>query len=343
MASPRFSSAEPRWQPSGFPPRSFPPGPAAPLPPPPPPPPPPGAGGQPARGWKWAVGAALLAVLLLAAALLLANRDDDGDEVTAGPSTTAVDTSIPTFDATTTLVAPLPSIDPISTTLAPASSTPAPPGALDAAPATLTLPRTDANAGASQGTVTLTNRGGTALTYTAQSSSPGLSVTPARGTINPGSSAPVAVTLDGARVQGEGPFSGTISFGGTGGTKAVQVSSLVGRAPEIGDGVGESCQGSLAPCSRHIKLQTSGATRSPCNTPWLYSVLISDQSRIQTARVIARRSGANADTALRHAGNNIFLSEPYDRLPTGTVLRFAIEAVDEHGFGRRLAEQTITC
>ncbi|HVL03470.1 MAG TPA: hypothetical protein VM386_03425, partial [Acidimicrobiales bacterium] len=196
----------------------------------------------------------------------------------------------------------------------------------------------------SQGTLTLSNRGGTPLTYTAQSSSPGLSVAPARGTIGPGSSAPVTVTLDGSRIPSDGPFTGTLSFGGTGGTRTVQVVSVVGRGPEIRDGVGESCAGAVAACSRYIKVDMSSPTTSPCNRPWLYSVLITDQSRIQSARVIARYNLANADAALRRGGNtDIFQSDPFRPIPAGIVLRFSIEAIDEHGFRRQIGDQTIDC
>jgi hypothetical protein len=275
--------------------------------------------------------------------------DDSGPSLATGTSTSAPDTSIPTFESTTTAVATVPSIDPVSTTVAGVTTTGAaggPPtaGVLEPDLTTLLLPKVDATVGAARGAVTLRNTGSAPLTYTAQSSSPGLSAVPARATIGPGGSAAVSVTLDGTRVDTEGPFTGTLSFVANGASKAVQVQSVVGSPPQFADNVGEPCPLPTTLCSRQIKLAPSAEpSPSPCNTPWLYSITIADQSRIQTARVIARRGTGNDDTLLQRAGGNIFQSNPYKALDPGTVLRFSIEAVDEHGFGLRLPEQTIAC
>lgn len=343
MGVPGSPDADPGWLPSGFPPRSFPPGAEV------PPPPPPMAKRSRGRGRWLAAAAALLAVLLLAGALL-ATRDEGGDpELSTGPGTTVVDTSNPTFDSSSTVLAPLPSIDPVSTTTAGTSTTAesaaAGPGVLQPSLGLVTLPKADGDAGAVRGPLDLRNTGGSEVTYTTSSSTPGLSASPARGAIGPGGSATVTVTLDGARVSAEGPFTGTLSFEGGGATKEVKVQSTVGRAPVILDNVGEACPRPSTTCSRQIALApTSTPDPTPCNTPWLYSVTITDQSRIQSARAVARLGLANADSPLRRGGStDIYQSDPMVPVPAGTALRFALEAVDELGFGRRLPEQTIAC
>lgn len=356
MPSSSLSERKPEWMPNGFPPRSFPPGGALPPPEGPPPVRTPKGGG---RGRWLAAAAAFLAVLLLLVGLLVARSGDDGgDDLAAGTSTSALDATVPSFDVGSTTLAPPPSIEPVATTVGAvgATTTPATGGVVPAgdpalpAPVLepsltlLALPKADATSGAARGTLTLRNSGGSPVTYTITSSAPGLSAAPTRGFLTPGGAATITVTLDGTRVEAEGPFKGTLTFSGAPAVKAVQVQSVVGRPPTITDGVGESCQTSTR-CSRQIKLApSSDPSPSPCNTPWLYSVLITDQSKIQMSRAIARRGMANADAQLRRGGtSDIFQSEAFAPLPAGTILRFAIEAVDEFGFGRRLAEQTIAC
>lgn len=342
MAAPRQAGQGGDWLDSGFPPRSFPPGGA----------PPPVAVVAPARRrgrGRWLAAAAILvALLLLAGGLLLANRDGGGGRtVAAGTSSSDAATGVPAFDSSTTVAVTPPSIEPVSSTATSAATTiatgPAP-GVLEASATALSLPKTDATVGVSRGTLTLRNAGASALTYAASSNSPGLSAAPPRGTIGPGASATVTVTLDATQLR-EGPFTGTLTFAGSGGSRGVQVQSTVGRPPDIFDGVGEACAPPSPSCSRQIKLApTTAADASPCNTPWVYSVLIKDESQIQSARANARRGVANADAPLQRGGTSeIFLSEPMAPLGTGITLRFVMEAVDQYGYGRRLAEQTITC
>ena len=340
----------PEWLPSGFPPRSFPPGPPATAPGPA------GAGLGPSapgggRGRWLAAIAALVALILLAAGLFAATRggdDDDEGQLATGTSSTAVDTSVPTFDTSTTAVQPATtaSIAPV-TTAAASTTTPTTvaAGVLEVAPATLVLPKTDATAGATRGTLTLRNSGGAPITFTVQSSTTGVTAAPTRGNLAPGASIGLTATLDASRIPTEGPFTATLSFGGSGGARTVPVTSTTGRPPEFTDNVGEACTVPSTTCSRQIRLApSSDPNPTPCNTKWAYAVTITDQSQITTARALARRGIANADAGLQQAaGTDIFISNSFDPLPTGTVLKFALEAVDVHGFARRLPEQTITC
>lgn len=348
----------PQWMGDGFPPRTFPVEPARGR----------SAGRAPAARqlgsgasgpsrrrarapWVAAV-AVMIALLLLAAGVLLVNRgQDDGSDAADAPpaddtSTTAADTSVPSFDSSTSLDTTT-SLEPVSTTAAPLITIA--PGVLETSVDDLTIPRVNAAGGPQTGRVTLRNSGPSGLSYTTQSSSAGLSATPARGTIAAGGSAVLTVALEGSRVLAEGPFAGTLTVGGTGGAKTVQVSSTVGRGPVIAQDAGEPCTTIGVPCSRQIKLGTSTlAVPSPCNTPWLYSVNISDQSRIQSVKATARKGLANADTPLLKGdqpsgSSGLFRSAAMAPVPTGLTLRFVIDAADQFGFTTRLAEQTIAC
>jgi len=344
MGVPRQPEQE--WLPTGFPPRSFAPGapvvqPTTPV----------VTSRRRGRG-RWLVAAAVLAaVLLLAAGLFLATRDSGGGRLATGASTStsAPDTSLPSFEATTSLGDPPPSIEPVTTATSAATVTTtavtggaAGVGTLEPDLSTLTLGRTDATVGVTRAPLTLRNVGTAALTYTTQSSSPGLSATPARGTIGPGAAAALTVTLDAGPIPTEGPFTGTLSFGGTGGTRAVQVRSTVGRPPDIIDSQGETCAPPSGTCSRLIKVDpTAPAGATPCIAGWIYGALVRDMSQVQS--VTAMRRAGGPVPLQRFNADGLFASARQDPLGSGAVLRFTIEAVDQYGFARRLPDQTITC
>lgn len=355
MGAPPPVDPGPVWMDNGFPPRTFPfaavrdgsAGATGPVP----------VGPSPRRRRRrgpWvAAAAALIALLFLGAGLALATRDDDGgaDLAVDDTSTTvaALDTSVPTSDPGTTLESTT-SIEPVSTTVAPdGSASTVAAGVLDTSTAELAIPRVNAADGPGTARLTLRNSGAGALSYTTQPSTAGLSATPARGTIAPGGAVELVVGLDGTRVPAEGPFTATLTVGGTGGTRSVKVTSLVGRPPTIADDSGEPCTAANVPCSRQIRLAPpTFPVSSPCNTPFAYSVNVADQSRIQSVRAIARRGLANADAPLLPRGqpggaNGVYESAPMTAVPTGLTLRFFIEATDQLGFTIRLAEQTIVC
>jgi len=302
--------------------------------------------------WLAAI-AVLAAAFLLAVGLVLATRGDGGGPSLAtgtSTSTSAAEANVSTSAPITTFPATIASTDPVSTTTSgptttAVAATTLSPGVLEPTTGTVVLQKSDPTTGTSRTTLTLRNTGGGALSYTAQSSSPGLVAAPTRGTIGPGASSDLTITLDAAKIDAEGPFVGTLAFAGTGGTRTVQVQSTVGRPPRIVDDVGEACTPASDTCSRQIRLApTATPDPTPCNTPWLYAVTITDQSRIQSARAIARRGLANADAGLqRGETSDIFLSDAFVPIPSGTVHRFTIEAVDQYGFLRRLPEQAITC
>lgn len=368
MATTRAPSRGQEWMANGFPPRSFPneletaqrdvrtggvaPG-ATSLTRP-------GVSGRGGRGRWIAVAAVLLALLLLAGGLILATRGGDGgsDVAAGGTTTTALtDTTAPAFEVPTSLFAPT-SIEPVgpttivdgatSTTTPAAGGTPGA-GVLETSAADLAVPRVDTAAGPQSNRLTLRNTGPTALSYTTESSSPGLTASPAEAMIAPGGTTDVTVTLNGSRITSEGPFAGKLTFGGSGGSKVVQVTSTVGRPPGILDTIGERCAAASASCSRQIKVvPSSNPNATPCDTSWIYAVVITDQSQIQSAKVVARRNLANADAQLVSGGqprgaSGAYGSNPFPPLGPGSVLRFMVEAVDQYGFTVRLAQQTINC
>ena len=355
MGASRTVDPGPQWMDNGFPPRTFPaeggtaggtdaPGLGA-VPPGPP---------RRRRPLPWiAVGAVLIALLLVAAGLALANRDDDdGADLAAEGPTTTIDTSVPTFDTTTSLETTITtSVEPVTTTVVAEvpATTAAAAGVLETSVSALSIPRVNAAAGPQTARLTLRNGGPGPLSYTTQSGSPGLSASPARATIAAGGMTELTVSLDGSRVSAEGPFTGTLTIGGTGGVKTVQVTSIVGRPPGINDDVGEPCATAGVPCSRQIKLaQPVMLTSSPCTNPWAYSVRVTDQSQIQSVRATARRGLANGDAPLQKDGQSsgttgTFRSVPMAPVPIGLTLRFFIEATDQLGFTTRLAEQTVVC
>ena len=364
MAATRAPNQPTEWMANGFPPRSFPvqaprtrtavlpdgsvldarpsapPRTAAPV-----------AGPARRSRGPWAAAAVLMALLLLAAGVALATRGDGDDaRVAAGTSTTgAGGDSVPPFDSTTSLVTPS-SLEPVGATTADPAPPTAPPttvgqGVLETSLSTLTIPNVDTAAGPQAASLILRNRGASALSYTTQPSSALLTAVPARGTIRPGGTAEVIVTLDGSTATLEGPFNGSVSIGGTGGTEVVQVSSALGRPPLIFDDVGEPCGGTTT-CSTQIKLApVSRNDASPCNTLWAYAVRITDQSQVEAA-AFARLGLGDADAPLgAGAGGprDVFVSRVMSPVPPGTDLRFVIEAVDQYWFFTRLAEQVISC
>jgi len=359
MGASRPVDPGPPWMDNGFPPRTFPAepvrggaagGPGAPgrdaVPPGPP---------RGRRRGPWiAVGAVLIALLLVAAGLALANRDDDdgADLAAEGPTTTiaAIDSSVPAFDTTTSLDTTTISVEPVTTAAAPeVPATTVAAGVLETSVPVLVIPRVNVATGPQKARLTLRNGGSVPLSYTTQSSSPGLSASPARATIAAGAMTELTVSLDGSRVTTEGQFTGTLTIGGTGGVKTVQVTSTVGWPPVINDDVGEPCTAARGPCSRQIKLGPPVLlTSSPCTNAWLYSVRVTDQSQIQSVKATARRGLANGDAPLQKDGQSsgttgTFQSVPMAPVPVGLTLRFFIEATDQLGFTIRLAEQAVAC
>ncbi len=316
------------------------------------------------RRGRWvAAAAAAVAALLLGAALLLPDRDVQNTALRSDSTATSASADASTLPEATTApsepVVPLLPTGPVASA-PPGSASSAPPAPVStapnvaAAPGALSgadwvrLPRVDSTAGTQRGGLPLRNTGSSPLTYGTRSSFAGLSVDKPTGTIGPGAGVELTVTLDGAKA-GEGAFSATLTFEGSGGTKQVTVTATVGRPPVIKDDAGEPCTSSSNACSRLVQLVPASSPdpqRTLCNTPWRYSITVEDESRLKAVRAAAlqgvgetelKRDGATTGTAGR------WQSDVFPPLPAGTARNLAVRAVDEHDFFTARTERTTVC
>lgn len=323
-----------------------------------------------ARG-RWLAAAALLGVvLLIAGLLLLANQDDDdGTDLAAGTTSTSFEefptTPTTALDPTATLpeASTLPggAVDPNATTsttaagggggtgTTAATAAPGPttaPGVLAVTAGTVAIPKVDSTVGPQTGKVGLRNTGAGPLTYTTASNFGGLTVDKPTGTIAPGGSTEITITLNGSGAA-EGGFSGLLSFGGTGGTQRVTVTSTIGRPPTITDSAGEVCAPEGPLCSRQIKLEPNAGGQNPCTVPWRFRVAVADESQISSVKAdttdpdIVLKTGALPGSPTGPSG--VWYSDVQQKIAAGTTFKWTIEAVDQFGNVKRSTERTITC
>lgn len=314
-----------------------------------------------ARG-RWLAAAAILGALLLIAGVLLIARQDDGrTALTAGTTTTVFgDTTLTT---PTTALEPTASLPPAAntvpgdtgTTIPATPTTGARPGATTAAPppaagagvlaaaSTLTIPKVDANAGPGSAQMALRNNGNASLSFNSQTNFSGLTVGPPTGTIAAGREVVVTITLNGAAAA-EGPFTGIVSFGGTGGTQRVTVTSQVARLPVISENADavRQCPTEGPTCSRLIDAPGEAQGLNPCTTDgWVFKVNVSDDSGV--SRVQALGPGVALKTANPTPTSAVWQSDPQPKILPGVTYKFTIEAVDKFENIRRTTERTITC
>lgn len=315
-----------------------------------------------ARG-RWLAAAAILgALLLIAGVLLIAGQDDGKTALTAGTTTTAFGDTTPT--SPTSVLDPAASL-PAATTIPGDPGTPVTPGVTTpttsggggtgttvapppatsgtlAVNSTLVIPKFDSAAGPGRAALILKNTGNGSLAFTSQSNFTGLTVAPATGNIGAGAQTEVVVSLNGAAAA-EGPFSGVVSFGGSGGTQRVTVTSDVARLPILTE-AGEGCNNVETPtCSKLIKLEnTTTPNPTVCNTKWRYRINVADESPLKAVVVdldtdIALKNG----TAVGPSG--IYQSEVQNALTNGGTITFTIQATDNFDNVRRTTPRTITC
>jgi hypothetical protein len=319
-----------------------------------------------ARG-RWLAAAAILgALLLIAGVLLLAGQDDPETDLTAGTTTTAFAGTTPTTPLTTPLdpTASLPPpantvpVDPnvvvpgatVTTAGATATTsgvtTPAASGVLSVA-STLAIPKVIGNTtGSAQ--MALKNNGNASLSFNSQTNFSGLTVGPATGNIGAGAEVVVTISLNGATAA-EGPFSGAVSFGGSGGTQRVTVTSSVGRNPTIAENADavRQCQTEGPTCSRLIDAVGEVLTTNPCNSDdWVYKVNVSDESRLKSVQaVVVNGTGADLKTgnpAATTGPSGVWQSDKQKKLPAGEH-KFSIRATDTFDNVTSTTERTLTC
>jgi hypothetical protein len=155
-----------------------------------------------------------------------ASRPGSGAAVGAGaPAPTR---SLPERPASTASTGPATSASTSATTATTATTAPAAPASLAVSPATVDLGATRAGA-----VLTLRNRGGRALSWTAAAAVPWLRVSPARGHLDGGQRLRVRLTADRNGLP-EGTAHGTVELTWGGPARRVAVSLDVERPPEIG-------------------------------------------------------------------------------------------------------------
>ena len=324
-----------------------------------------------ARG-RWLAAAAILgALLLIAGVLLIAGQDDGKTALTAGTTTTAFGDTTPTsptsvLDPAASLPAAttLPGGDP-GTTIAGGVTTPttsgggggtgttaAPPPATSGTLAdnsTLAIPKFDSAAGPGRAALVLKNTGNGSLAFTSQSNFTGLTVTPATGNIGAGAQVEVVVALNGAAAA-EGPFSGVVSFGGTGGTQRVTVTSEVARLPvltENADAVrqcpAENAPAPAVPCSKLIDTLAEEPGAGPCTKPWVFKVNVSDESGLNSVIATLNNTPLKTGNPASPSGpSGVWQSDQQTPLAAGEH-KFTIEAIDRFGNSRRTNERRIVC
>jgi RNA polymerase sigma factor (sigma-70 family) len=185
------------------------------TPPVPPPAPTAAAGKGGGPPWGWIAGIA--AAVALAVGLLFALAGDDDGDVATGDTTTSSTTSSSTTSSSTS------STSSTSTTSSTTSTT---------LPGAVALSTTDLDLGAgSRGEFSVRNSGGAPLSYSLTTSTPLLGINRRTGTLQPGASHTVVVTLDRGAAP-EGPFSGVVQLDASGaGTGAVGVTATIAARP----------------------------------------------------------------------------------------------------------------
>ena len=193
-----------------------------------------GAGGSGGgrRRWRVAVAAAAAVIAVLALALRPGGSEPDtvaatGSTSTSITSTTSSTTSTTSATSTTSTTAP-----PTSTT------TTVVPVAL--ARLVILTGAQDLGASATEAAFAFTNDGGESMAWTAGVELPGASVVPGAGTLAPGATAQVVVTVDRSALP-EGAFGGALVLsarqaagGAPAGSARLDVTGQVRRAPVIG-------------------------------------------------------------------------------------------------------------
>lgn len=207
---------------------------------------------------RWLAAAALLGVVLLVAGLLLIARSEpDRTALRTDASTTSTSvgeaavfpsSSIPPAEGDpNATIQPGVVVDPNATTAPPAAGAttttaapapgappPPPPGVLEA-PGGITLPTAFTNRPPVSGSITLRNSGPTELNFGSEVGT-GIAVNPASGTIAPGATQAVAVTFTPGNLPetelGKA-YVGRIVFNGSGGSRTVEVRTVVAKPPTI--------------------------------------------------------------------------------------------------------------
>ena len=310
---------------------------------------------------RWLAAAALLGVVLLIAGLLLIARSD--------PDRTALRTDATTTSTTTAEAAPVPSVSPTegdpnatapaivdptatappaagaTTTVAapvPGAPPPPPPGVLEA-PGGITLAPAFTNRPPVAGSLTLRNSGPTPLSFGSDvGQNTGFSVSPASGTIAPGATQPITVTFTPGNLpetEVGKAYVGRIVFNGSGGSRTVEVRTVVAKPPTI------------KPVGQGDKYVVSSRTNStPCEgVAWLVRANVADTPagvRNVTAFISSNGGPAEGTPMARKFGSDTAGIWELERPPATKEqgLRITrIVAVDNHRAEAEVRPDELVC
>lgn len=282
----------------------------------PPPPPPPGGttGDDTAGGPPWGpILAAVAALVLLALlALLVVTNDGDGDADADGTTTSSTTTSTSSTTTSSTTSTTSTSTTTSSTTTT-STTAPATPGAVS-----LSATGIDFGTAATQASVTISNSGGSPLSYTltTSASTAVLQLNRSGGSLQPGASHTLVVTLDRSAAP-EGDFSANIRVNaGTAGQPVIGVTAQIApRAPTIS---------SFTTSSPSLFVESS-----PCPDT-LVQVAFADESPV-TGRLFWQSNGliGSGSQALTRSGSR--LVAPLPRPMTGETVEFWVVLTDDLG------------
>jgi RNA polymerase sigma factor (sigma-70 family) len=303
-----------------------------------------GAGdpGRRAQRSRRAVGVALALLLAVVAVVAWQDRSPDGTDLLVedlGATTSAAPTPSQVVDASpgqeTTQVAPptlspseQPTVDvsvppteelsptPVDTPSETPTTDPSPtepddptpppaPGRLVASPTTLDLGT------AGDRTLTLTNKGGTAVSYDVAAVDAWLAAAPASGTLKPGQSRTVTVSAQRAGLP-EGASQGALTVAWDEGTVAVAITAARETPPEIGS----------------VSVVRSGC--SPAGRTVYVSVPIRDESGVASASLAWNGPGRSGTSTLSAVGGDLWAGS-LGPFPAGGQVHLEVVATDTRG------------
>jgi hypothetical protein len=268
-----------------------------------------GPGGGPPWGW---IAAGVAAAIVLAVALALALGGDD-DDVATGDSTTTTEEATTTSSSSTTTSS--------STTSSTSSTT------STTAPGAVALSTTDLDLGTTAGSAQfqVRNSGGAPVSY-ALTTSRFLGLNRRTGTLQPGASHTVVVSLDRAGAP-EGDFSGSVRLdAGDSGTGAVGVTAVIAaRPPALGE-----------VSTTEPNVYTSSATSCPDTD---VVVTFSDESPVTGVLTFRSTSFPDGEVAMAVADGRA--TATFERPPTLELITYTVTLTDSLGATVTTEQRTI--
>jgi RNA polymerase sigma factor (sigma-70 family) len=223
-------------------------------------------------------GLAGLIILIAAAVIVLSSRSPGSSGTvgvgTATTVTTVVTQTSDTAPVTTNLVVvPSPTVSPTTT---------APPAGHLVVAGSKTVALGTSTSTASTAALIVGNDGQAPLDITVTPTGLGLTVNPVAGTVSPGASQTLMVTLDRTAAP-PGPYTGTIQITSVGGKATVNVTALIDSGPVISNEMANPSTLFGAGCKGHLAGTSSFVTATVTSTEPVQVVVLHWQSATMTA------------------------------------------------------------